>query len=209
MQIQVEDNHYVSSNYVTLERWSSYWYQINTIRELFPLSILEIGIGNGSCKDYLIKNNYKVITLDIDIKLHPNVLGSIEKIPFKSKSFNIVACFEVLEHITYDSCIEALREIYRVTDKYCVLSIPDCRRAIRFQVQLPCIGQLKKMITLPFLIKPVHNYDGEHYWELGKSGYSIKNFIQDIEKCGFETTNHFRPYEFPYHHFFILRKYDL
>jgi len=53
---------------------------------------------------------------------------------------------------------------------------------------------------------PVHNFDGEHYWEIGKFGYPLKKIVEDIQRAGFEVKKTYRVLEFPYHRFFVLRK---
>ena len=35
------------------------------------------------------------------------------------------------------------------------------------------IGEIKRIISLPRLKKPIHNFDGEHYWGIGKASYPL------------------------------------
>jgi ubiquinone/menaquinone biosynthesis C-methylase UbiE len=49
-------------------------------------------------------------------------VGSIYDIPFKDRSFDLVICNEVLEHV--DDPGKALSELERVTKKYCLISVP-------------------------------------------------------------------------------------
>ena len=50
------------------------------------------------------------------------------------------------------------------------------------------------------------NFDGEHYWEIGKAGYPLNKIIKDIQKTGFKIEKTYRIFENPYHRFFILKK---
>lgn len=54
--------------------------------------------------------------------------------------------------------------------------------------------------------KPIHKFDGEHYWEIGKAGYPLTKIINDIQRAGFKIEKNNRIFEFPYHMFFILKK---
>jgi len=54
--------------------------------------------------------------------------------------------------------------------------------------------------------KPVHKFDGEHYWEIGKKGYSLSKITNNIQKAGFKIKETYRVFENPYNSFFILKK---
>jgi len=206
MKPQVKPNHYINKSYDTKERFISYWHQINEIMILEPDSILEIGIGNGLVFNYLGQRGFKVTTMDIDERLKPDKIGSVLSIPLPDESFEVVACFEVLEHLPYKDFPKALNEISRVSNKYAVLSLPESTRTCRLNIQIPKIGELKRLIPLPRLKAPVHEFDGEHYWEIGKAKYSLRNVIGDMQCSGFEIKKIYRPFENPYHRFFVLAK---
>jgi len=206
MKPQVDPDHYFKPSYDSKGRFISYWHQINELIKLKPTSILEIGIGNGLVANYLKQRGYNLTTMDIDPRLNPDKIGSVIDIPFPDESFEVVACFEVLEHLPYKYFSEALSEILRVSKKYAVLSMPDATRAYRVLIQIPKIGVLKKLIPLSQLKPPKHKFDGQHYWEIGKAGYPLRRILNDIERVGFRIIKTYRVFEMPYHRFLVLEK---
>jgi len=206
MKIQVEPSHYFNKIYDSKERFISYWHQINEIIMLKPSSILEIGIGNGLVANYLKQREFDITTMDIDERLNPDKIGSVLFIPFSDESFELVTCFEVLEHLPYEDFPKALSEIHRVSEKYVILSLPDVKRVYRLYIQIPKIGELKRLIKLPRLKAPVHEFNGEHYWELGKAGYPLRTVMNEMQNSGFEIKKTWRIFEIPYHRFFALKK---
>jgi ubiquinone/menaquinone biosynthesis C-methylase UbiE len=184
MKLQVDLSHYFNKSYDTKEPFISYWHQIHEIILLKPKNVLEIGIGNGFVSKYLKERETEVTTLDIDKRLNPNIIGSLLELPFDNESFNIVTCYEVLEHLPYKDVSKALSEIYRVSNSHVILSIPDINRVYRLNVQIPKIGEIKRLIPFPSREKPIHNFNGEHYWKIGKASYSSNRIIEDIKKVG-------------------------
>jgi len=194
------------NNYDSKRRFCSYWHQIWEIVSLNPTEVLEIGIGSSLVSQYLKDNHVNVITLDIDRTLGPDVVGSILEIPFADRSFEVVACYEVLEHLPYRDFPRALHEIYRLAKKYTIVSLPDSTRVYRLDIQIPRFGELQKLIPLPWLKAPVHGFDGHHYWEIGKKGYPLRRVIREMERTGFELEKTYRVFEMPRHRFFVLKK---
>ena len=205
MRLQVESHHYYK-NYDTKERFCSYWHQIEDIVAHNPTSILEIGIGNGFISRYLRQRGFNVVTSDIDKKLNPDVAASVLSLPFSNEAFEVVACYEVLEHLPYEYFKKALSETFRVSRSHVFLSLPDANRAYRLYIQIPKLGLFKKLIQIPRLKKIVHHFDGQHYWEIGKAGYSLNSIVTAINEVGFKIEKTYRVFEVPYHRFFMLKK---
>jgi SAM-dependent methyltransferase len=208
MKPQVESNHYFKQSYDSKERFISYWHQINELIKLKPTSILEIGIGNSLVSNYLKQRGYNITSMDIDPRLNPDTVGSVINIPFFDGSFEVVACFELLEHLSYEQFSTALRELHRVSKKYSVLSLPDASLVYRLCIQIPKIGDFKKLVPLPQLKVPKHEFDGQHYWEIGKADFHLHRILKDMEKAGFYIMKTYRVFEIPYHRFFVLTKWD-
>ena len=206
MKLQVEPERYYNIRYDKKSRFCSYWHQIQEILLLRPKEVLEIGIGNGFVSEYLKKRGIKLITLDIDRRLNPDIVGSVLELPFADESFSVLACYELLEHIPYEDFNKALSEILRVCKSYAILSLPDVNRVCRFYLEIPKIMHIKKLIPFLRLRKHIYNFDGQHYWEIGKSGYPLRKIVNDIKLAGFKIEKTYRVFERPYHRFFLLKK---
>lgn len=202
---QVSKEHYNNTAYDHKARWLSYWYQIRAVLESKSKKILEIGLGNGLTTEYLRKQGVEVTTLDIDATLNPDLVGSITKISLPDLSVDCVLAAEVLEHIPFSEFSEALREIYRVSRDAAVISFPDSRRTLfYFGLKLPFIPRLDLFLKVP--TPEEHKFDGQHYWEMGKRGYSLQKIKTEIERAGFIIQKNFVPFDCPTKHFFVLKK---
>ena len=204
---QVEPDHYYNK-YDSKGRFCSYWHQISEIIKLDPNKVLEIGIGNGFVSKYLKERKVKVTTLDIDERLNPDIAGSVLELPFAKGSFDVVACYEVLEHLPYEVFAKALSEINRVSSRYAVLSVPDSTRAYRLDIQIPKIGELRKLIQLPRLRAPEHQFGGQHYWQIGKGECNLRKIMGKIHEADFELKKTYRIFEMPWHRFFVVEKHQ-
>lgn len=104
------------------------------VTELQPETMLDAGCGEGFVADAFLKAMPDVhITgfdvLDDSVKLaqlrNPRAsfaVGDIYNIAFADDSFDVVYCFEVLEHLHEPD--RALSELARVASKHVVLSVP-------------------------------------------------------------------------------------
>jgi len=206
MNPQGTPDHYIEPSYDTKKRFISYWHQINEVLSLNPNEVLEIGIGNSFVNRYLKEKGIKIKTLDIDKRLNPDVAGSVLGIPFIDDSFEVVACYEVLEHLPYSEFQKALTEIHRVSRKHVVLSLPDVTTVYRINLELPRIRSIKKLIPHPFHRPAQQAFDGEHCWEIGKTSYPLKRVEFDIRQSGLNIIKTYRVFEHYYHRFFVLEK---
>lgn len=195
---------YFSQNYGDKKRWISYWRQIKEVLKFRPGNVLIIGKGNGLISEYLKLKGIKVITLDIDENLKSDVIASVVKMPFSDDEFDVVLCAQVLEHLPYDDFGNALLEIKRVARHGAIISLPHFGPTIRFLLKLPFLPEIKFLFKIPYPKK--HVFKGEHYWEIGKMGYSLRRIRGDIKKLGLTIEKDYIVFENPLHHFFILKK---
>lgn len=206
MNIQVNHTIYNDVSYNDKGRFNSFWHQIDSTLNLKPKNIVEIGTGNGFVKYVLEKNGVRVITVDIDKELKPDILASVLSLPIDDNSFDVALCCQVLEHIPYENFVPALKEINRVVKSGLVLSLPDLQRVYRFNLQVPVFGEIKLLYRIPRLKRIKWEFNGEHYWNISCKGYSLERIMTDIEKSGFLIENTFSVFEMSWHRFFILRK---
>lgn len=195
---------YFIADYNDKNRWASYWYQIKEILDFNPKIVLVIGKGNGLVSEYLKLAGIKIVVLDIDETLKPDVIASVLKMPLSDNEFDAVLCAQVLEHLPYEDFNKALSEIKRVAKSGAVISLPHFGPAIRFLLKFPFFPEIKFMIKLPY--PKVHKFKGEHYWEIGKRGYSLKKIKKEIMKSGLAIEKDYAVFENPLHHFFVLKK---
>jgi len=96
---------------------------IETIEIIPPdvQTILDVGCGNGAFLNSL-PDGYQAIGLDFSrealkyVKTKANC-GDIVALPFKSASFDLVTCLEVLEHLSSGVFEKALSELQRVSKR--------------------------------------------------------------------------------------------
>ena len=179
MKVQLIKHRYFETGYASPRRFASYGYQLKEILALKPRNVLEIGIGNGVVSYMLKKRTIEITTLDVDKMLEPDVVASATAIPFRDESFDVIACFEALEHIPFENSLIALKEIRRTTRRYAIISLPDCRHCLR--LYLPKIGKRFFLLEHPFFRPPKHKFGGEHFWEINKKGYPLAKIMNAIE----------------------------
>lgn len=199
---QVDKRSYDFMAYAHPERWASYFHQLDEAMAFQPRSILEIGVGDRVFSSF-IKNNTDIAytSLDIAADLKPDVVGSAEALPFPDKSFDIICAFEVLEHLPFEKFPQVLAEIARVAKNGAVISLPHFGPAFKFLIKLPFIPEIKAAFKAPF--SKQHSWNGQHYWEIGKRGYSPATIRKAI-KQHFIIRREFVPFENQYHHFYVL-----
>lgn len=201
-----KDNYYKTISY---QRWNSYFWQIFFISKLQPKSILEIGAGDKIVSDVVKKLGYDIKTCDISATLNPDCVADIRFLPFEKESFDMVVCFQVLEHIEYGYFIDVLKSLHDITKKYIIISLPQIRKYFSLKYHLPWM-QKKKNIKIfkdfPRYPSPLKPSSRGHLWEIGMKEFPLCKIIRDIEHSGFDILINKSTPENIYHRFFVLEK---
>lgn len=203
---QVEKSHYSFDRYFYRGRWMSYWYQTKELTSRRDItSVLDIGPGTTFMRDVLKIHRPDITyqTLDIADDLRPDMIGSVLDIPCEPNTYDVVTAFQVLEHIEFSDFDRALTEMKRVSKKYVFLSLPHFGPSLEVDIKIPLLPRVRFACKLPW--PQTHTFAGQHYWEIGKRGYSAKSVRRSI--CThFDILAEYVPFENQYHRFYILEK---
>lgn len=200
---QVHSSHYNFHPYMHKARWNSLWHQIDEVIRLNPTKVLEIGPGPGVFKYMANLFGVVVDTLDIDPELKPDFIGSATLMPLQDNSYDVVCAFQVLEHLPYESALQAFGEMVRVSKHHVVISLPDAKPVWRYLLYFPKLGYLDRLVPRPFFFEQRHLFKGQHYWEINKRGYSLEKVSRDLQQYA-PVLYSYRVNENPYHRFFII-----
>jgi SAM-dependent methyltransferase len=182
----------------------THWHQANSVAEFTRPGdkVLEIGPGGGHTTWLLRHWGLDVTTLDFDKSVQPDIVGDITDLECETKSFDCVIAAEVLEHIPFSEFEKALSELKRVCRGHVIVTLPAPFAGISALLNLPGVKPKGLYFGLPYWV--THNFDGEHYWELGKRGYSLWRIRRLLRSQGFSIVRDFRPAPSRYCYFFIL-----
>jgi len=194
-------NHY-GHLYEDKGRLASYWHQVDESLALGGKSVLVVGKGSGTASYLLDRRGLQVTTVDIQAELQPTVLGDVRHLPFSNRTFDVITCCQVLEHLPFEFFAPCLRELKRVVRRGIVLSLPDSGK---FSKVLPRLAGKRVVMELPNLALKSMDPDGEHSWEVNSKGVLLRDVQRQIDQAGLTTDRTFRVWEFPYHRFWRLR----
>lgn len=207
MPKQVDKSHYKFQSYLGKARWGSIWHQLDEVINLAPDSVLEIGPGPGTFKANARALGINVATLDIDPELNPDYLASVVKIPIDDSSFDVVCAFQVLEHLEWKDSKRAFQEMVRVARNAIIISLPDAGTRRLLSIDIPKLGRYCFQIPLPWSRYRRHRFDGQHYWELNKAGFSVTQVLNEfLSLPHMSLSKTYKVPELPNHRFFVFVK---
>lgn len=127
---------YVKTNAFTRKLIDNFYDKISRmVKDMEIETILEVGCGHGFSTQYLadIFKGRILEASEFEVDLIPEARTknpqirisqeSIYNLPRSDSSFDLIVSLEVLEHLDYPC--RALEELKRVSNKYCLLSVPS------------------------------------------------------------------------------------
>lgn len=196
---QVPAASYSFARYMTAARWSSLWHQASLLSALQPKQVLEVGVGNGLLTLLCGHMGIDHTSVDLAADLSPDVLASAQDLPLPDESFDLTCAFQVLEHMPYEQSLLAFQELCRVSRRDILISVPHAGVAFPLMVTLPLLGSLRLLLQLP--LPPLSKMIRSHYWEIGRSGMSLRRLTRDLRRSA-RLIRTFRVHDNPYHQFF-------
>jgi SAM-dependent methyltransferase len=197
---------YSFAKYIEKNRWNSYWHQLDEVLRLQPSSLLAIGKGPGVFQPLAEHFKVPVHSLDIDPGLHPDVVGSVERLPFPDRAYDVVCAFQVLEHLEYEKSLKGFSEMARVARRAVVISLPDAKKSWRYVLHVPGCGERSLFLPVPFLKNHSRSRRSGHSWEINQRGFPLKKVLRDFSAFDCVMTKTFRVPENRYHRFFVFMK---
>lgn len=193
---------YFSDGYFSPKQWMSFRSQIEGVRICNPHTVLEIGVGSGFVTTILRKCGYSVTTIDINPGLEPDYVGSITELNniFSDKSFDVVLCAEVMEHLPFSLFETCINNIAKVSRSGAVVTLPSAMRQI-----ISIYGHIpKKDISLYWALGK-RKIPREHHWEVDNSKQTELKNISKIMQKYFLINETKRVEGNPYHMRFLLK----
>lgn len=180
-----EDYEKYLNKFPNMEReFSSYYKQIKLVHDnLKWWNILEIGPWTWFTSSYLKILWYKVDTFDYFEKFNPTYCWDIREIDkIVNKKYDLVICFEVLEHIPFEEFIPTLNKFFKLSNKV-IISLPNAEfNFFTFLYRFPYMIDPKKIYFSLSMFFKEHKYNWEHFWEIWKKWYSKRKIINLLKK---------------------------
>jgi len=183
---QVPPEHY-GLRYDSAARWVNYGLQVRTVLECQPRTVLEVGIGNGTVSCLLRSRGLDVTTFDVDERLRPDLVGSVHTLAdlVPPRSFDLVLCAEVLEHLPFEMLPSCARGLAAVARQHVVIGIPgflrEQRWGIALELRLPRFRRALKL-GMDYPLPDWPGPDSEHYWAADHKPYTLRTIIREIER---------------------------
>jgi len=153
--------------------------KVQIIKSIIPKdvkTIADVGCGNGIITNKL-NEQYDIIGIDssknaLEFLNAPSLLASIENIPIKDNSFDLVLCSEVLEHVPQSILEKSVSELKRITSKYLLITVPNEEFLEKLNVKCPECG------TIFHAYGHLHSYNLKLLNELvGDEFQVVKSFV--------------------------------
>lgn len=192
-------NVFCASNYDNAERFNVYQTQARLTETINPTSILELSTGSGFMKRYWQSKEINVFSIDINKELKPDLIQDIA-VPFElNNRFDLVACFQVLEHIEENKLWKVFANIKAHSNK-AIFSIPIQTWFIKGIFKCPLI---RKDLEFCFYREKRKDCVPYRKWMLGDNKHSVKWFEDLLKQNKFKTVKTSVPATDPLHAYFV------
>ncbi|MCI0428849.1 MAG: class I SAM-dependent methyltransferase [Nitrospiraceae bacterium] len=121
-----------------------YLERIQVVESLLPddtTSILDVGCGKGDVLNAIheVQPNIRLLGVDLSPEALsfaeiPAVVAGLPGIPLADRSFDLVLCLQVLEHIVPSDYRQSLRELERLADRHLIVGVPFAENLSKKQV---------------------------------------------------------------------------
>ncbi len=113
-----------------------------------------------------------------------DIHADVRELPLQDGSFDVVCCFEVLEHIPYDDFLLAVSRGFAKARKCFIFSVPDVKYVLavhlRFEIGTRNLIDRPLRVVLPRLYRRKLGSHPEHHWEIGRSGFPLSRILRDL-----------------------------
>lgn len=221
-------------SFLNEQKMFSFYLQCKTIAGLPDVkSVLEIGPGSGVTSLLMKSINYEYYTMDAQPLVKPDYLYNFVDFNVNDidRTFDMVAAFQMLEHVPYKNSIELLDKMKKMSRKYVFISLPYYCWSFRFELLMPKFPLMKKIfpaklfnfltkpriftIDAPYKNAPNRTYRKQyveefpfavHYWEIGRGNVTKEKLFEDIKDVGLSVRQAFHSKHHPYHYFIVCEK---
>lgn len=178
--------------------------QIQDCLELEPRNVLIIGKGLGLEPSILRGMGIEVTVADIDEKLDPDYVCSVSDLSiFQENQFDVVIAAHVLEHLPFEMFEKCMMEISRI-GRHAIIYLPFACIVPEIRLAIEPIFRKTIRLCIPLFLKE-HKFNGEHYWELGTKGFSVKKIRTAICKY-MKIKKEYHNWDWRYSYNFVLSK---
>jgi hypothetical protein len=200
-------------NYVSKERWGSYFEQVHEILSSAgnprELKILEIGPGRNLLKRIILDEVNLYHTYDVDDRSEATYRSAEDLASISDEFFDCVVAFQVLEHMPIEESELLFAEMTRLASNTVIISLPNAKPMWKYSFYIPKWRHLNLLVPNPFWKSPQNISDGNHFWELERQGYSSKKILAMLESAGnVRLVKSYRIFDNAYHHMAVFKKHE-
>lgn len=200
---KVDGRGYRAHEYLNAARMSSYGHQFSLSMKSKGNSFLNVGSGNDLLSHLLSTQGKFVVNFDLNFSTSPSVCGKLPFLPFMTSCFDVILCFQMLEHLPMSFLPICLKEFARVGTRFVIISLPD--------VTYEGYERLKhisyKLFKHPKVWQKYQKteIDVEHEWEIGLGDVKQETIEKTITANDLSLIREFRNDLHLYHHFYVCK----